>query len=127
MKLVDIGRALIRNLTARLVRRAALIALGGLFALAALYHFTVAGTVALELKVGVLYARLIIAGLYALAAVVTATVFWLTRARRTNGGGPLGLLQAPAMGDIKFAQLAMIVEAILLGYSLSRKSNRSNR
>ena len=124
MKLTDIGRALISNLTARLLRRAALIILGALFALAALYHFTVAGTVALELHVGVLYARLIIAGLYALAAIVTGTAFWLTRAGRANGAGALGLMQTP-LGDVKFAQLAMIVEAILLGYSLSRKSNRS--
>jgi hypothetical protein len=87
----------------------------------------VAGTLALELEVGVLYARLIIATLYALAAGVIATVFWLTRAARTNGGGALGFVQAPAAGDVKFAQLAMIVEAILLGYSLSRKSNRSSR
>ena len=81
----------------------------------------------MELQVGVLYARLIIAGLYTLAAIVTAMVFWLMRAGRGNGAGALGLMQAPAMGDIKFAQLAMIVEAILLGYSLSRKSNRSSR
>jgi hypothetical protein len=125
MKLTEIGSTLIRNLTARLLRRAALIMLSTLFGLAALYHFTVAGTVALELQVGVLYARLIIAGVYTLAAIVTAAVFWFTRTARAAGGGALGLTQTPATGDVKFAQLAMIVEAILLGYSLSRKSKTS--
>jgi hypothetical protein len=75
MKLTDIGSAFLRALTARLVRRATLIAAGSLFALAALYHVTVAGTVALELQVGTLYARLIIAGLYTFAAAVTIAVF----------------------------------------------------
>ncbi len=128
MKLTEIGSAFVSTITSRLLRRAALVAAGGLFALAALYHTTVAGTVALELQVGALYARLIIAGVYALAAGITVAVFFVTRSMPSNGkNDALDQLRAQATGDLKLVQLAMIVEAVLLGYALSRRSGRSGR
>lgn len=82
----------------------------------------------MELQVGALYARLIIAGLYTLAAAVTIAVFWATRAVPSNGKHEaLDRLQGQAAADLKLVQLAMIVEAVLLGFALSRRSGRSSR
>ncbi len=99
----------------QLRRRAIGAALLGLFALVALYHFTVAGSLALETQYGLLYARLIVAGVYAFAALTTFVILWATRAK------PIDEETAGALGSSRSMQFAMLAEAVALGYALARK------
>jgi hypothetical protein len=77
--------------------------------------------------VGVVYAQLIVAGFF--VVVIIGTLLWLQRAaaRPSSQATPLGAAMTGATaGDIRqrqvqFAQLAMIIEAVALGYSLSRR------
>jgi hypothetical protein len=90
-------------------------ALIGLFALLALYHFTAAGTLLLEAWVGALYARLILAALFTVAALV---VFGILARMRANS------LRQPPRGPLsehRPMQIAMLVEALILGFSSVRK------
>jgi hypothetical protein len=117
MQITDVVGTIIQRVTGRLLRRA----LGGLllalFFLGALYHLTVAGTLALELQFGALNARLIIGAAYALAAVITFAALWATRAKLKPRGDRAGLLNST-----RDLQIAMIIEAVLLGFSLSKTS-----
>ena len=101
----------------RLLRRAIVAALFALCALIALYHFTVAGTLTLEAEYGLLYARLIVAALYTLAALVALTVLWVTRTKPLPEDRVDGALITP-----RNAQIAMLIEAALLGFTLGRKT-----
>ena len=104
-------------LLGRLLRRAAAIALFVLFALIAIYHVTIAGTLALVAEYGLLYARLIVGAIYTGAALITLIVLWATRTRP--------LLENPAAGALtspRNTQIAMLVESIILGYTLGSKS-----
>jgi hypothetical protein len=59
--------------------------------------------------------------------VILATLLWLQIARsRQQAATPtlLGIKAGGSQRQAQFAQIAMIVEAVLLGYSLSRRSNR---
>ena len=92
---------------------------------------TGAGVLALVPLVGAVYALLIAAGVY--LVVIIATMLWLqsatprpAAARATTaplGAAALGVAPdaAAAQKQVQFAQLAMIIEAVALGYSLSRK------
>jgi hypothetical protein len=55
-----IAEIVFNYLFGRALRRAMLVALIGVFTLTAIYHFTIAGTLALEAQYGLLYARLIV-------------------------------------------------------------------
>ncbi|MGI8526551.1 MAG: hypothetical protein ACR2K5_10325 [Pseudolabrys sp.] len=90
----------------------------GLFALIALYQFAVAGTIALELQVGGLYAHLIVAGVFCVAALIIIGTIVATRPRLKNPAE--GVLNEP-----RKAQIATLVEAVVLGYALARKKPRS--
>jgi hypothetical protein len=121
MRLSDIAEIAVHQLFGRLLRRAFGFALIGLFAIVALYYASAASALALTIKFGVLYADLIMAGCYAAAAVIVLIVMWATRAKLmaaqvelTNG------LSSP-----RNMQIAMLVEAAMLGYSLARKSDKS--
>jgi hypothetical protein len=119
MRLSEILELTFSHLFGRLLRRAVGFVLLGLFTLIAIYHLTVAGTLALEADFGLLYARLIVAAIYAAAAAVTFIVLWATRTRP--------LPQSRIAGEPTSArplQLAMLIEAGLLGYSLARKAPR---
>jgi hypothetical protein len=98
----------------RMRRRAIGAALLGLFALAALYQFTVAGSMALEAEYGALYARLIVAGIYTLAALTAFIALWATRAKPAAADDAV-------LAASRNMQIAMLVEAAVLGYSLARK------
>lgn len=105
------------------LRRDAILYLAAAFCAATAIVFMASATVlALEPYVGMVYARLILAGVFALAlgGIVLAT--WLAR-RPTTAGTPLNLhgQAQTAQRSAQFAQLAMIVEAVLLGYSMARR------
>lgn len=118
MRLDQIASIALGQIFKRILMRAMLAAVLALFALIAVYHFTVAGTVALQAEFGVLYARLIIAGLYTALSVGTFIALWLTRAKTPKPSK--ATLDAP-----REAQIVMLVEAAMLGYSLARKGQRT--
>ena len=101
----------------RALRRAMLVALIGVFTLAAIYHFTIAGTLALEAQYGLLYARLIVAAAYSTATLITTIILWAMRTKRPNEKQ-----MAAARAPLRNAQIAMLIEAGMLGYTFGRKS-----
>ena len=117
MALTDIASATIGRIVGRLMRRVVGWILVGIFALAALYQASVAAVVALEATFGALYAHLMIAGVYALAAIAGVTYLWVTvRRPLLDDDYRKTLAKLPAQ-----AQLATIVEALLLGYAMARR------
>ena len=115
--------AKLNEATAKLRRNAILYSLAAFCAVAAIVFATSASVLALEPHVGVVYARLILAGVFAL--VVAAIVLALRLPRRpapvTAAQMPLHADAQTAQRSTQFAQLAMIVEALLLGYSMARR------
>jgi hypothetical protein len=101
----------------RALRRAMLVALIGVLTFTAIYHFTIAGMLALEAQYGLLYARLIVGTAYSAAALVTTIIFWAMRTKRPNERRVVGAIAAP-----RNAQIAMLIEAGMLGYTFGRKS-----
>ena len=101
----------------RLLRRTLVAALFALCALIAIYHFTVAGTLALEAEYGLLYARLIVAAVYTVAALIALIVLWATRTKPPLEDQVAGALTSP-----RNAQMAMLIEAALLGFTLGKKT-----
>ena len=124
MRLTDIAEGAASALIARYLKRALLVALVGVFAIVALYYLSAAGLMALALTYGPLYAYLIMAGVYAVAGLIALTVFYATRKR--------AVVRQNALGDANGAmsprnmQIAMLVEALMLGYSLARKSGNKS-
>lgn len=117
MRLSHITEFAINHLFGRLLRRAIGAALLALFTLIAVYHFTVAGMLALEAEYGVLHARLIAATAYTAAALIVLIVLWMTRTKPLIQDQAAGALMSP-----RNMHIAMLVEAVMLGYSLARKS-----
>ena len=116
MRLNDVPEFAINLLFGRLLRRAIGAALLALFALIAVYYFTVAGTLALEAEFSVLTARLIVAAIYTAAALVVLIVLWATRTKPLIADETAAALASP-----RNAQIMMLIEAVMLGYSLARK------
>jgi len=114
VQITDIVGVLIRRVTGRLIRRAIAGLVCLVFAFGALYHLTVAATLALEMRFGVLPTRLAIGGCYALVAIATAIVLFATRAKLAANRG------AGLSNSSRDLQIAMIVESILLGLALAR-------
>ena len=100
-----------------MVRRALLAVAFIALAIIAIYHFTIAGTLALEQHFTAIEARLIVGGIYGFIALVCA-ICWLTLGRPASS-------RAPALAQNRDMQIAMLIEAVMLGYSLSRKTQRS--
>ncbi len=117
MAVTDIASATIGRITGRLMWRAACWLLVGLFALAALYQASVAAEIILEASLGALYAHLIIACFYALAAAGILAFLWF-RVRRPLLSDEYrnSLAKLPIE-----ARVATIIEALLLGYALSKR------
>ena len=74
MRLDNLASVAVDHLLGRLIKRALVAAAIAIFALVAIYHFTVAGTFALELKFGALQAQLIVGGAYAAAAAIMVVI-----------------------------------------------------
>jgi hypothetical protein len=103
------------HLLARILRRVLMICAIAIFVIVAIYHFTIAGMIALQMQFGDLDARLIVGGIYAALALIGVIGVWLTRAKTSNGA-------APALNNSREMQIVMLVEAAMLGYSMARKS-----
>ena len=117
MQLNHITEFVINRLFSRLLRRAIGAGLLVLFTLVAAYHFTIAGTLVLEGLYGMLYARLIIAAIYVAAASIVLVVLVATRTRPV-----IKDRAADAQVSPHDSQIAALVEAAMLGYSMARKS-----
>jgi len=122
MHISQVAEFAINHRFSRLKRRALGAALLVLFALIAVYHFTIAGTLALDAEVGVLYARLIVAAIYTAAALTTLIVLWATRTKPLITDQTADALMSP-----RNAQIAMLIEAATLGYALARKTGDRGR
>jgi hypothetical protein len=116
MALTDIATTAISRIAGRLARRIVGWSLVGIFGLAALYQASVAAVVALEAEFGSVYAHLIVAGCYALVAIAVVAILWVTVPRPFAAQDRASLAKLPIE-----AQIATIVEALLLGYAMSRK------
>lgn len=109
----------------RLRRQAIAITLCVAGAIGAIFYAAAAASLALEAQVGAVYGRLIIAGAFALLAVGAIMVpRLLSRPESITHRA-----QAEAKAMPKNARLAMIIEAVLLGFSASahRKTAKANK
>ncbi len=118
MRLTDLAEAMIGPIVGRLVRRAVLFALLGVLAIVTLYYASAAGTVALALEYGPVTAYLIMAGVYAIAAIAVLIAILATRSRPL----PTQDKAAAALSSPRNMQIAALIEAVMLGYTLARKS-----
>jgi hypothetical protein len=118
MRLDQIAGVAVDHLFGRMLRRAALVSVIAVFAIVAVYHFATAGTMALETHYGALHAQLIMGGVYTALSAITFAAFWATRAKSTGAA-------APALAAPREMQIAMLVEAVMLGYSLAHKGEQA--
>ena len=112
MRLDHVAEIAAGRLLGRVVRRAIGALICALFILIALYHFTAAGTLALETHYGALNAQLAVGGLYALAALISGGVLLATRNRSLNG---------KQIAPGREIQMIALLEAAMLGYALARR------
>jgi hypothetical protein len=118
MNLYNIAAAATHHLFGRLLRRALLALIMAAFAIVAIYYFTAAGTLALETRYGGLLAQLIVAAIYTTLAAITLTILWSKGRNRTTAN-------TPVLNHQREMQLAILLEAAMLGYSLARKGERA--
>jgi hypothetical protein len=116
MRLDQLATAALDHVFGRLLRRALLAIVIAALAVTAIYQFTAAATLALESQYGALQAPLIIGAIYATLALIVLAVLWAMRAKSAS---------APALTGQRETQMAMLVEAVMLGYALARKGGRS--
>ena len=124
MNLRDAVGLTFRDLGARMRRDAIAYLICVACALSAFTLATWASILALTPLVGAIYALLIVAGVFLL--IIAGTMLWLRSAKSQPraSAAPFAMPGQPAEAmqrQMQFAQLAMIVEAVLLGYSMSRK------
>jgi hypothetical protein len=118
MQIEHIAGVVFDRIFGRILRRALLVVMFAIFALVALYHFTNAGTIGLEIRFGAMQAQLIIAGIYTAFALVSLAIWW-GLARKT------AVADRPAATVPREMQMAMLVEAVMVGYSLAKKNQRT--
>jgi len=111
----------VRGFVWKAQRSALAYAICALCGLAVLILATGAAVMALIPAVGAVYAQLIVAGVFLLVIVIT--MLWLQRpAREPVPAVPVGArAEAATRSQTQFAQIAMIIEAVMLGYSMSRR------
>jgi hypothetical protein len=118
MRLDQIVTATLNHLLRRLLRRAVIAAVMVIFAIVGVYQFSVAGTLELGARVGAVNAHLIVGGIYAALALASLITLWAMRNRATANG-------TPALTQPREMQIAMLIEAVMLGYTLARKNERA--
>jgi chromate transport protein ChrA len=118
MSLYNIAASAAGHLAGRLARRALAATVMTAFATVALYHFTIAGKLALATRFSDLQTQLIVAGIYAAVSAAILASLWVMR--RSQQQKP-----APALAQSREMKLAMLVEAAMLGFELARKGTRS--
>ncbi|HWV42152.1 hypothetical protein [Pseudorhodoplanes sp.] len=120
MALQDTVAHAARGFADRLRRDAIAYGACAICALAALILATCAAVTALIPMVGIIYAQLIVAG--AFLVITGGIVLWMQRSGRQPAQPlALGAAAETAQRQAQFAQIAMIIEAVMLGYSLSRR------
>jgi hypothetical protein len=119
MRLDQIVGVALNQLLGRLLRRALMILIFAICALVAIYHFTVVGMLALQAQYGALQAHLIVAAGYSAVALIALVIWWAMRGKSANGS-------MPVLHGQRELQVAMLVEAVMLGYTLARKGQRAN-
>jgi len=120
MRLDSIISAATDRLLWPLLRRALVALAFAILALIAIYHLTIAGTIALAGEFGDLNARLIIGGIYAVLALVSLMVLWAMRGKPATRAPTL---QSPREKQHE-KQIAMLIEAAMAGYDVARKGQR---
>jgi hypothetical protein len=122
MSLQDTVSHMVRGVVRKITRNAIAYAICAVCGVAIFILATGAAVLALIPLVGAVYAQLIIAGVFLL--VIIGTMFWLQRpAREAARAVPVGAANAETapQQSAQFAQIAMIIEAVMLGYSMSRR------
>jgi drug/metabolite transporter superfamily protein YnfA len=120
MRLNDIIGPMVHGAVAKLRRDALVYGTCAVCAVAAVVLASSASIIALEPHVGAVYARLIVGGVFVLVALMMVVAVRLSQPRPR---APIAAASS-APRNPQFAQIAMIVEAVMLGYSLSRRSDR---
>ena len=106
------------RLFGRALRRAVILFVVIVFGVVALYYFTAAGALALDARFGEIIARFCIGAIYAATALIACTYLWATR-------GAHAAASAPALDNPRETQIAMLIEAAMLGYALARRGRRT--
>jgi hypothetical protein len=118
MRLDQIAAATLSHMLGRVLRRALIATIMAIFAIVAIYQFSVAGIVQLGALYGVVNAHLIVGGIYAVLALAAFVTLWAMRDRNAANN-------TPALAQTREMQIMMLVEAVMLGYSLARKTGRA--
>lgn len=119
MRLDHIAGMAFNQLLGRLLRRALIGLVAAACALVAIYHFTAAGTIALQAHYGLLNAMLIVGAIYGALALTGVGILYAMRIKPA-------VAATPALGGQREMQLVMLVEAVMLGYALAKKSPRAS-
>lgn len=119
----------IQGVVGRVVRDAIGYGICAVCAIAIVILATWAAVLSLIPLVGAVYAPLIVAGGYLLIIIVTMVWLQLANGRKPqvqSAATPLHVSANPetAQRQAQFAQVAMIIEALMLGFSMSRRFNR---
>jgi hypothetical protein len=118
MRIDHIATMAVEHLLGRLFRRMLAAAALAIFAIVAIYQGSVAATLALQTHYGAVNAHLILCAAYVVLALIAWLTFWLV-------GRKPAVTKAPALSQPREMQLAMLVEAVMLGYTLARKNDRA--
>jgi|SRR5690349_8011776 len=105
----------LNRLIRRLLWRVALLLLIAASAIVAIYQFTTAGSLALEAHYDVIHARLAVGAIYAGLVLLGFAVLWALRPRQAESGPQAELVNQ------REVRLVMLLEALMLGYTLARK------
>ena len=118
MQLNHLAMAAVDHVFGRLLRRSLFALAISAFAAVVIYQGTVAGTLALQVHYGEMTAHLIVTAVYAALTLIGFVIFWATGTKSASAS-------TPALSVPREIQLAMLVEAAMLGYSLAKKGERA--
>ena len=127
MRLNEVVSTALSGTAAKLRREVLIYAICAVCALGALIMSASAALIALDPYVGLVGSRLIVAGVFGAALISIIVTLRLARPARSSTADPSAVnvhARIDAPRGLQLAQLAMIVEAVMLGYSLSRRNNR---
>jgi len=119
MRIEQIAAAAIENVLGRLVRRLMVAAIMPVLAVIALYYFVGAGEISLAAQFGELQARLIMGGVFTALALIALIALYAMR-------GKAAVSAAPVVTQVRELQVAMLVEAVMLGYTLAQRTSRAS-
>lgn len=120
MRLDHLAISAIEQVAGRLARRLLVALVMAIFALVSVYYFVSAGEIELAMRFGVLNAQLIMGAIFTAAALIALIVLWTMGRRSTNNKANM-----PTLSGQREMQLVMLVEAVMLGYALARKGDRT--